>query len=162
MLDWFLNLFTLQGLFHFTIGVGAACAWHLTKARIQGRIIIFRWQYIAVPFVLGLAMHMALQTQQNADCVREFNQVLRERSAVTSENDRLSIQQRTLIYDWIHNLIFPPPDIARLPGSDPAREKWAINLTVETDKQFRASIEQQRENEARRAANPLPPPTCGL
>jgi hypothetical protein len=103
-----------------------------------------------------------LQNQQNADCVREFNQVLRERSEITSENDKLSVEQRSLIYDWIHSLLFPPPEIASLPGSDPRREKWAISRTLETDESFKASIEQQRANDARRAANPLPPPTCGL
>lgn len=161
MTDWFLSLFTLEGLLHFVTGVGAAGVWHLVKARIQGKIVIFRWQYVAVPFAFGITMFVAVQNQQNADCVREFNQTLRERSAITSENDRLSIRQRELIYDWIHNLVFPPPDIAALPGSDPRRENWAINLTLETDRQFRASIEEQRSNDAIRAANPLPPPTCG-
>ena len=162
MTDWFLNLFTLEGLWHFLIGVGAASAWHLVKARLQGKVVVFKWQYIALPMAISVVMYMAVQNQQNADCVREFNQVLRERSSVTSENDQLSMQQRRLIYDWIHNLVFPPPDIAKLDGTDPAREKWAVDLTLETDKQFRASLEQQRENDAHRAANPLPPPTCGL
>lgn len=162
MLDWFLNLFTLEGLGHFVIGVAAASAYHLLKARFTGKIVVFKWQYVAVPFAFLIAMSMAFQNQQNADCVREFNQVLRERSSVTSENDQLSIHQRELIYNWMHNLVFPPPHIAGLPGSDPAREKWAIDLTLETDQQFRESINQQRENDAYRAAHPLPAPTCGL
>lgn len=162
MLNWFLDLFTLQGLFHFLVGVASAAAWHLAKAWRRGSIVIFRWQYIGVPLVIGITMYLANQTQSNADCVREFQQVLRDRSSVTVENDKLSQQQRTLIYHWIHNLVFPPPDIARLDGTDPARQKWAIDLTLETDKEFRASLEDQRENDAYRAAHPLPPPTCGL
>lgn len=162
MLDWFLQLFTLQGLWNFLIGVGATSIWHLAKAKMQGKVIIFKWQYVALPMAITVMMYIAVQTQQNANCVREFNQVLRERSAVTADNDRLSQQQRKLIYDWIHELIFPPPDIAQLEGSNPAREKWAIAQTVETDKHFRESLEQQQENDERRAAHPLPPPTCGL
>lgn len=162
MLDWFLELFTLPHLGYFTLGVFAAAGWHLIKARIQHRIVIIRWSYIAIPLVFIVALNMSIQTQQNADCVREFNQVLRERSKVTTENDQISIEQRELIYDWIHELLFPPPEIAKLPGSHPAREKWAIDLTLKTDAAFAKSIQQQRENEAHRAANPLPPPTCGL
>lgn len=162
MLDWFLDLFTVPNLGYFALGVASATGWHLIKARLQHRVTIIRWHYIAIPLVIGIASSMALQNQQNADCVREFNQVLRERAQVTTENDQISIYQRELIYEWIHNLIFPPPGIADLPGSDPRREKWAIELTEETDKKFHESIEQQRQNEERRAAHPLPPPTCGL
>lgn len=162
MLNWLLDLFTIEHLGYFTSGVGATCVWHLVKARYQHRIVIIKWQYITVPVAVLIAGYMAIQNQQNADCVREFNQVLRQRSQITSENDKLSIEQRTLIYNWMHDLVFPPPEIARLPGTDPNREKYAIDLTLETDKRFRESLQQQRENDARRAANPLPPPTCGL
>jgi hypothetical protein len=162
MLDWFITLFTLENLTFFVAGVVSATAWHLIKARIQHRILIIQWKYIAVPLVLSIAAQMAFQNQQNADCVREFNQVLRDRSSVTSENDQISQQQRQLIYHWMHSLVFPPPQIARLPGDDPEREQWAINLTLETDRQFRESLDRQQEIDGFRAAHPLPPPTCGL
>lgn len=162
MVNWVFDLFTLEHLAYYAAGVASACIWHVVKARIQHRIVVIRWQYMAVPLVLGLVLYMGAQTQANADCVREFNQVLRERSAVTSENDQISIYQRELIYNWIHDLIFPPPEVADLPGSDPRREAWAISLTQETDRQFAESIQKQRANDARRAANPLPAPTCGL
>lgn len=161
MIDWLLNLFTLAGLGHFLVGVGAASAWHLVKARIRGLTVVFRWKYVAVPFVFGLTMFVAVQNQQNADCVREFNHVLRQRSEITTENDSISLEQRQLLYDWIHSLVFPPPDIAGLDGADPRREKWALDLTIETDHKFDESMRIQRENEAERAAHPLPPPTCG-
>lgn len=162
MLNWLLDLFTIEHLGYFTSGVAATCAWHLVKAHYQHRIVIIRWQYITIPAAILIAGYMAIQNQQNADCVREFNQVLRERSQVAADNDRLSIEQRNLLYDWIHNLVFPPPHIAKLPGGNPVRERWATDLTVEVDRQFRVSLDQQQENDARRAANPLPPPTCGL
>lgn len=161
MSDWFLDLFTLSHLGSFMLGVATATSWHYAKARFQHRIMVIKWQYIALPLAVGLTAYMAVETQQSADCVREFQQVLRERAKVTSENDQLSIEQRKLLYDWIHELLFPPPDIAKLPGSDPARETWAIDLTLETDKKFAASLEQQKENDAQRAAHPLPPATCG-
>jgi len=162
MVNWFLDLFTLPSLGYFGLGVAAAGLWHLIKARFQGRVLIIRWQYIATPLVIALAVYMAVQSQQNADCIRQFQQVIRDRASVTTENDKLSQQQRALLYTWIHSLVFPPPDIAKLPGADPVREKWAINLTLETDKKFRASLDEQRENDEFRAAHPLPPATCGL
>lgn len=162
MLEWFTDLFTAASLGYFCLGVGAASAWHLIKARFTGKIVIFRWKYIAIPAAVAVALYMSIQTQQNADCVREFQQVLRDRSSVTSENDRISQDQRKLIYDWIHALVFPPPEIDKLDGADPVREKWAIDLTVETDKKFRASMDEQRENDEFRASHPLPAPTCGL
>lgn len=161
MLDSLANLFTIEGLLHFMLGVVAACAYHVAKARLRKRVITFRWQYLAMPLTVGVVVFTAVQTQQNADCVREFNQVLRDRSSVTSENDQLSIEQRQLIYDWMHNLVFPPPDIADLPGTDERRERWALEITIETDKRFRESLEKQRDNDEYRRAHPLPPPTCG-
>lgn len=162
MVDWFLNLFTLNGLFNFMLGVGAAAVWHFVKAKLNGKTVRFNWKYIAIPLVGAIATYISVQTQQNADCVREFQQVLRDRASVTSENDKLSQQQRLLIYNWIHALVFPPPDIARLSGNDPVREKWAVDLTVDMDRKYRASLDEQRENDEYRAAHPLPPATCGL
>lgn len=161
MLDSLANLFTIEGLLHFTLGVAAACTYHVAKARLRHRTVTIRWQFFALPLIAGVVIFTAVQTQQNADCVREFNQVLRDRSSVTSENDQLSIEQRRLIYDWMHNLVFPPPEIADLPGTDERRERWALEITVETDKRFRESLEKQRDNDEYRRAHPLPPPTCG-
>lgn len=161
MLEWFTDLFSLDGLAHFLIGVGAAAIYHAVKAKLTGKILVFKAQYFAIPMAIAVMLYIAMQTQQNANCVREFQQVLRDRSTITSDNDRISQDQRKLVYEWIHNLVFPPPDIAKLDGNDPVREKWAINLTLETDKQFRDSLEQQQDNDDYRAAHPLPPPQCG-
>ena len=131
IVDWFHDLFTVENLAYFVLGGLVTCAYQLVKARLTDRTVIIKWQYFVIPLAMGIALNISLQTQQNADCVREFNQVLRVRSEVTSENDRISIEQRELIYDWIHNLVVPPPEIARLPGRGPRRGKWAINLTLD-------------------------------
>lgn len=162
MTDWLVEMFTLAHVGYFGLGVAATCAWHLVRAHLQRRTVVIKWAYIAVPLVVILAAYMAVQNQQNADCVREFNQTLRERAAVTSENDALSIEQRELLYGWLHDLVFPPPEIAGLDMNAPARQKWNLERTIAVDRQFQVSLEKQRENDARRAANPLPPPTCGL
>lgn len=161
MYDWFLDLFAVGHLVYFLLGVGATCLYHLIKARLHGHTVVIRWQYIAIPVAAAAVLNVTLQNQHNADCVREFNQTLRVRSAISEENDRLSLSQRELIYEWMHALIFPPPGIAELPTTDPRRAKYGLDVTVETDKQFRASMNTQRENDRENAAHPLPAPTCG-
>lgn len=161
MTDWFIGLFTLPHLAYFGLGVVSSFVWHLTKAWWQRRIMIIRWKYIAVPLVMLIAAYTAVANQQNANCVREFNQTLRERATISTENDAISLEQRTLIYRWMHDLVFPPPELADLELSDPARERWNLERTLHTDELLRESLEKQRDNDARRAANPLPPPTCG-
>ncbi len=162
MTDWATQLFTLTHLGAFLFGVTAATAWHAIKARVQHRVLIIHWQYIAVPLVIGIALYLAQETQRSADCVREFQQVLRERSSVTTQNDQISIEQRELIYEWMHNLVFPPPDIARLDEGDPARKEYLQLLTEVTDERFAELIAKQREFERVRSENPLPAPRCGL
>lgn len=87
---------------------------------------------------------MVTETRRNINCVREFNETLRIRAQITTENDQVSVQQRELIYRWIHG------------GGSLNRP-----LTEETDRVFADLIEQQREYERQRAANPLPPSICG-
>jgi hypothetical protein len=162
MLNWLLDLFALEHLVSFMFGIASATTWHYVKARIQRRILVIKWEYIVIPLAVGVIAYMAVQTQTNADCVREFQQVLRERSQVTSENDRISTDQRELIYGWLHALIFPPSEVAMLDTHDPRRQEYALQLTRATDAKFAELIAQQREFEQIRARNPLPPATCGL
>ena len=144
MVDWFIDMFTLGNLGYFFLGVATASAWHLVKARFQGRTVIIKWQYVAIPVAILIAAYMSVQNQQNADCVREFNETLQVRARITSQNDEVSLRQRELIYEWIHG------------GGSLNRE-----LTQKTDREFADLIHLQREYEQQRAANPLPPATCG-
>jgi hypothetical protein len=162
IVDWFLNLFTIANIGYFVLGATATCGYHLVKARLTNRTVIIKWQYLVLPLAMAIVLNIALQTQANADCVREFNDVLRTRVQITTENDEVSREQRELIYQWIHGLIFPAdPATARLELDDPRREQDALELTIRTDKRFRELIEQQRGYERQRAENPLPPATCG-
>lgn len=129
-------------------------------------------KWIGAVMAVGTLGYVLFQGQQTHDqtvalsdatkaCQVEFNTALRARSQITIENDKISRQQREVVYDWMHQLIFPPPDIAVLPGSDPRREKYALDLTLRTDDLLRASIAEQREIDQRRADNPYPEPSCG-
>lgn len=162
LLDWFSDLFTLAGLAHFLFGAGTAFVYHWIKAQIKHRKIVFKSQYFVVPLVIGIIAYTAITNQQNADCVRQFQHALKARSQITIENDEISIQQRQLIYNWIHALVFPPPEIAQFEPNSPERNRWELELTIETDKKFSESMKKQKENDEQRRLTPYPEPTCGL
>lgn len=124
--------------------------------------------------------HVAAQTralaEQTQECTSDLIESIDRGRAITLEdndvrrqNDDISKYQRELVYEWMHDLIFPPSDIASLPGSHPAREKYALDLTIRTDQLFEQSIkrqrqldQQQREIDQKRAENNKTlPPDCG-
>lgn len=95
------------------------------------------------------------------DCQRQFNEALRARSAITTENDELSQIQRTALADWLHDLLFPPPDMVKLGRTGPEYNKWALDLTQHYYGIIADAQRKQDENNRERAAHPLPEPTCG-
>jgi hypothetical protein len=120
-----------------------------------------------VVFVVGLVM---VETQRNSNCIDEFKVTLVKRSAITAENDRLSIEQRELLADnqraeaeWINSLLRPPRKIDELAPGDPVREAWAVAISEDyfdhADKVnawIKAISDEQRRNDEERARNPAP------
>jgi hypothetical protein len=95
------------------------------------------------------------------ECQRQFNGALRARAAITTENDYLSQVQRTALADWLHDLLFPPPEVVKLDRTGPAYNQWALNLTQRYYGIIADAQAKQDENNRERAAHPLPEPTCG-
>lgn len=162
LINWVVDLFTLEGLVHFVLGAFSAFAYHWVKAKIKHCQIVFKWQYIVIPLCIGVIMYIAIQTQQSANCVREFQKALSVRSQITVENDQISVEQRGIIYNWMHSLVFPPPEIAKLNPESPERQQWVLDLTVQTDRAFAKSITAQEELNEKRKQAPYPEPTCGM
>ncbi len=139
---------------------------------------------IATFLVFGYILVQVNQTEESyrqlgrdvAACQKAYNEVLSKRSAISQENDQLSIEQRELLARvdtaesvWIGQLINPPADIAELELDDPRRQSWNLDVTrvyVQRAERLNAMVEEiterQRELDAQRSANPLPAPTCGL
>lgn len=161
MTDWFLDLFTIAHLAYFMLGVASAAGWHLIKARFQRNTVVIHWKYIGMPLALCIVGYVAVQNQQNANCVREFNEVLRVRSGISMENDQLSRMERSAFAEWLRVLLNPPPEIAAMADDDPRYQQWGRQVTAYYYKQIRAIEDQQVANDKVRAANPLPEPTCG-
>lgn len=79
--------------------------------------------------------------------------------AITTEYNGQSQEQRNALANWLRTLLDPPADIARLPGDDPVRQRWAIDVTSE----YFNHIEQLQKEQAATDASrpPLPDPDCG-
>lgn len=92
-------------------------------------------------------------------CQIEFNETIRTRTQITAENDRWSQIQRKALADWIHDLIFPPPHIAKLSPESSERQNWVLIRTAEADHTIREAQAEQDENIRNRPH--YPDPTCG-
>lgn len=102
------------------------------------------------------AKAFAAKTQQ---CQKVLIQSINAGRAVTDEYNRLSDHQRSYLADWLRTLLSPPPEIARLDGTDPVRQQWAIDVTSNYFQQIQESQQDQAATNAKRPK--LPDPDCG-
>jgi hypothetical protein len=94
-------------------------------------------------------------------CQKDFNNALRWRTQIQSENDALAARDRAALRQWLATLLNPPPDIKQLDPNDPIRQAWGIGVTENYMSWARTIEEQRQHNEDERRAHPLPEPTCG-
>jgi hypothetical protein len=98
--------------------------------------------------------------EQTRRCQAELLGALAYNNGVRVENDDLSLGRFVAVVAWFHDLILPSdPAIAKLEQNDPRRVQWAIGRTQQAEREIQALIDQQRDNDKRRA--PYPPPDCG-
>lgn len=138
----------------------------------------------AVLSVLALG-YVLFQTQETEErykgladrvssCQVVFQSNIAARSAITTENDRVSILQRdklseldTLTGQWIDRLLNPPPHLVGTTLADPGRQGYTLTVTriyQEQASRLRADINALRDEATKlaeaRAAHPIPDPTC--
>ena len=152
------------------------------RRRVPGISPVWLGGLITV-MVLGYVLLQVGQTEQHyrelgtemRRCQIEFNAALVARSRITTENDRLSREQRDLLAEsveanalWISRIIDLPPDIAALPEGDPRVTQYGRTVTRIYRERIDRINERIAEISARqvqlakdRADNPLPEPTCG-
>lgn len=127
-----------------------------------------------------ILVYILAQMEQRAtkadECYREFSDSIVGYAKISEENDRLSREHRTLLtqhndatVDWINKLVYPPPDIARLPQSATARQEYGLSLTrtyfshiQELTRNMNAIEDQQTNLEHYRAEHPLNKLKCGV
>lgn len=170
--DWFAGLATIGGFLYFLAGFGAAYALSCVRAKLRHKTIKIPWQLagiaigvcaiIITTFQSSGAYNQSRQTAAAVQsCQREFNEALRARSQITSENDSLSQEQRGILFVWIHDLLFPPKPFSDMDTADPRRQAYALQRTFETEASFEASIARQNAILGQRAQHPLPDLACG-
>lgn len=127
-------------------------------------MIRIKWNWLAMMLAVVVFMWVAVTTQRNADCVHQFNEVLRVRSKITEDNDRWSAEQRTALAEWLFTIINPPPEIAKIQAenpSDPRVNEWGVKVTKKYSDIVQQAQREQDENFAERQKHHLPNPTCG-
>lgn len=133
---------------------------------------------LALGYVLFQTQETEERYQGLADrvtrCQLIFQSNIAARSAITLENDRLSILQRDKLTaldkaagELVNRQLNPPPAIAALPINDTRRLVWNEDVTrfyYEQTQLLRADIEKLREEQNRlaavRADHPVPDPSC--
>lgn len=170
--DWFVGLATIAGMAYFIAGFAAAFIVRWLFCIIRHQDFYVPWRYVGITVGVSVILMVSLQSSQAYNiakesaleqkaCQKEFNTALRARAQITSENDELSQTQRRIVFDWIHDLIFPPEPFASMRTDDPARQDYGLKLTISTEHAFQASLDKQDVLQEQRDAHPLPDPTCG-
>lgn len=170
--DWVQGFSTVGALAYFFTGF--LCSYLLAFFWCKRQHSEFRvnFRYAGIAVGIAVLVFMSLQTQRAytlaaetaqevQECQREFNMSLRARAQITTENDSVSIDQRMIVYNWIHNLIFPPAPYNTMETNSPERQAYGLRITQETDKLFQDSIERQNDLQSKRDNHPLPDPLCG-
>lgn len=167
-----------ENVFWFLLGVGSVFSWQWLKAKYRERhnpggkrfVLRVNWLYIAVAFIILVTVSVAVQNQNTFTfakqlaqdtraCQVEFNTALKQRGAITAENDRWSLVQRTALADLVHGLVFLPPDIADLSPENPRRVQYTMDIIAHADKIIREAQQEQDANISKRPS--YPDPTCG-
>jgi hypothetical protein len=172
VVNWFTGLATIGGFMYFLAGFGCAYLVAGVQSKLRNRELKIPWHISGITIGVVAIVITVLQSQvayttaehtatEVQDCQREFNSALNARARITSENDEVSQDQRFIIYSWIHDLLFPPPPFDVMDPQDPRRQQHALELTMQTDNKFKASLDRQDVLQAQRDSHPLPKPTCG-
>lgn len=131
---------------------------------------------------LGYVLSQTQETEERykgladrvSSCQAVFQSNIAARSAITAENDRVSILQRdklsaldALTGQWIDRLLNPPPHLAGTTLTDPGRQGYFLTVTriyQEQAQKLRSEIDQLRDEATKlaeaRAGHPIPEPTC--
>ena len=170
--EWFHGLATIGGFLYFLAGFLFAYIIHYIRCKIKHRSPKAQWRLggiavgvvaiVITSFQSQSAYITAQQTAKDARaCQIEFTAALAERVKISNENDNLSQEQRTIVFDWIHDLIFSPPPYSAMDPNDPERQAFAILRTQDTERKFGELIKRQNALIEERARHPYPDPTCG-
>lgn len=170
--QWFASLATLSGFLFFLAGFAAPHALYFIRCKIEHRSMKFSWCHSGIAVGVSTIIIISLQTQTAYNiakdtaetarsCQIEFAEALSARAKITTENDDISQEQRKIVFNWIHNLAFPPEPWASMEVGDPRRGQYNMIRTAEAERDFQSSLKQQDYLLQKRAESMFPDPTCG-
>lgn len=170
--DWFEGFATIGGFMYFLAGFGFCYAQACIRAKMRHKEVRLPWRLAGIAVGIAAMIVVTMQTQvayttaqetarEVQECQREFNQALQDRARIAAENDELSQIQRRILFNWIHDLIFPPEPYTSMATDDQRRQAYGFTLTTKTEHALKQSMNRQDELQVERARKPLPDPTCG-
>lgn len=179
----FFGLFNLTGLLAFLGGILATYIYCWAKDRYHDRtdpmhkphrtafrsmLLLWMLVYIVVGYIAlqqqaqSMAVHRLAEKTEH--CQQEFMQGLKNRAQAADESDKWSNIKTGAVAEWMHNLTFPPPEMAARRTTnpqDPIYIKWALGMTDHYFEIIDNANQQQQEAIDYRRTHPLPEPTCG-
>ncbi len=158
------GLFSISGLVAFTLGVGTVYVWNhikivVTKRRTPKVRINKMWAgWVVVTLAVAF---VGVKTQQTWDCQSQFAAVLKTRSELSAQDNKLDGIERDALQTLVSQALSPPPDIAPLPPDDPKRQAWGREITLDYFNTVQDARNQRDANQKEREQHPLPEPSCG-
>jgi len=162
---------TPGGILAFILGIGTALVyqglikpWYCKRHGINLKYkISFRLTnliiIIMVMSFIWTGSKLVDLTNQVAECQKQFNVAIVGSRHVAEQNDDLSVEQRLIVFNWLHDIVFPPLPYANMSVDDERRQQWGLSRTITADREFKSSID--RQSKVIDSRPPLPDPTCG-
>lgn len=109
----------------------------------------------------GQAEQAKVFARQVQDCQRDFNAALKARSNYSDKEDQFASEERDALNKWLTTAVNPPPEVAKLPTTDPIYQRWALDITQDYLANLKTIEDQRQKAVDDRNAHPLPEPACG-
>lgn len=151
---------TVNHMVYFVGGWLSGFVFRKAHAAAVHKRLDVNWRAVVIFMSWVVLVYVTFSTYRNNQCVAEFNRILKVRSDITAQDQSISLEQHRLVYGLIHNVVFPPHDIAVLDPDDPIRQQYIVQQFINVDRSDTDLFAQQSNNETERAKNPLPNPTC--
>jgi hypothetical protein len=158
-----------QCLAWFLLGVFTPQIWQYIKVRwLDWRhpeekphgVRVFNFFWISVIVVAVVMLWVSIRTEQTYECQQKVNNILAQWVRINGENDKAFMEQQDAQTQWMHDLIFPPSDIAILNPNDPRRVAWGIMRTNQVYDIIHENQVKLKVNIAIREAHPIPDAKC--
>lgn len=176
------GLFSLTGLLAFLAGFCAdrlvrtfICRWWNRRhpdqppktVKFKGLYMLWALIFVFIGYI-GVQQnqtseHLQVLAKSTGECQDKLIKQLKARAQISDDMDNWSAIQRKALNDWLHEILFPPPDIAARRAEDPKDprvQQWGLDVTTKYSDIIEEAERAQDASLAQRAAHPLPDVSC--